>query len=359
MRAKDAGMKKVVFKATVSGEYCVIMYYRKSSTYCGSAKAEESGHGYAAFGGDKMFCDEVIEKVYCGESANDVGGYISTDCCFDMAMYIAGDCREIFETAHFYISVRRDGVFLEDKKGPVSTIAYPGESIDPHLHADEDFSEPWTDYEWTLFVGEKLESVAKTENGFLLRFTDFELSVIPREIGADGCGALPRPYSRVFGTERLIDPCACGGEGVLIMDNHGDYEIRCESCRRGVSGYQCACDAIEGWNANDDPDFIGDYPEEAFCGHCGEPVDYIVLNDGTEGENTFTCSAMIVAVGGRKYLIFCEREDEDKCCLAFDELDEFNREMFPFEIVSTEDEPISFAAEENRQGGIGAVVPCR
>lgn len=296
-----------------------------------------------------MFCNEIVEKAYCGQPKYQSEGNVCLDCYFDMALYITKGYREILETEHYYISIQHDGVVLLDKMGPISTIEGPNEWIDSHLHLDDDDPEdtPWTDYEWTLFVGEKLESVTKVGNNYSLKFSDFELELVPQDVD-NYWFVRPYEYCKVIGTERLIKPCICGGKGILDLDLVFDYGVRCERCHRGTCANPCACDAIDEWNTSEDLPIIGDYPEELFEKHCDEQIDYIAIHEHYKwnGKSCLECESIMVSIGGRIFNIGCRFAGYEKYDFEFGECTDYNHSVWPRWIRSTAEEPIRFERRE-------------
>lgn len=301
-----------------------------------------------------MFCAETVEKAYAGMPNNDrfvqAGMYL--DCYSDLALYLTEGYREILETEHCYISIQHNGVFLLEKCGPVETIGADGEFFKSHLDIDTDEDlECYTykDYKWTLFVGEKLTDVTKTENGFLLHFTDFELKLIPHENDIGDWGASPRPYCRVFGTERLIKPCTCGGRGLLYLDFASDYLVRCEKCHRGTAADMCADDVINEWNDKTDIYDVGDFPHEEFEELCYESVDFMAIESiyGDEEGKTGRCKSVVVSVRGKNFNIKSAYLGGGKYGFAFEIYCYFNPKVWNRRIVPSKGEHLRFVAREN------------
>ena len=199
-----------------------------------------------------LFCDEIIEKVYFGEPEHLDDGNYFLDCYYDMAVHIFGRYRLIFETKHYYMSIENSGIIKIDKTSPVESVLREGEMLDPCILVYEgDNSWVAVDYESTLFVGERLLSVAEIEGGFRLRFDDFELKLIPHFTSSTIPSIYPHDYCRVYGTERLIKKCSCGGIGELLLDFVSDYVVRCSKCKKSTWARMCAIDAINEWNAGE------------------------------------------------------------------------------------------------------------
>ena len=305
-----------------------------------------------------MFCNETIEKVYLGQPEyHDEGNYF-LDCYYDMTVHLCGQYRLILETASFFLSLESSGVIKLDKTGPIDSIAHDGEWIDPCIHVDEGFDDAWVDYESTLFVGERLLSVTEIDSGYLLTFDDFELKLLPHLTDNDFPYYPPHSYSRVYGTERLIKKCSCGGTGELILDFVSDYGIRCNKCHRGTSANPCACDAIDEWNSIDELPQIGDYPEEQFKNLCHEPVEYIVIERFyQELENDALCCRSIIAkFGEQKFVISSRYAGRRKNDFCFETCTSFNPEIWPQKISAVKNGPISLIEKGCPSGQVPLLI---
>lgn len=204
-----------------------------------------------------MFCNEAIMKVYEGqrEYRDLPGANAFFDCYHDLAYHVTDGYRIVLETENYYISLGAGGVSLHEKKTSIDAFAAVGEWLEPFIHddfTDEGFS-PWVDYESTLFVGERLIDVIQTENGYRLKFDDFELKLIPHDLGKNDIPSLGiyahSSYHHVYGCERLIKAkCNCGGTGELLLDFVSDYVVRCKECKKSTWAQQNAITAIDDWN---------------------------------------------------------------------------------------------------------------
>lgn len=291
-----------------------------------------------------MFCDEIIEKVFVGEPKfHDSVGDLFLDCYYDMAIHLCGNYRYILETEHFYLSLETAGVFRHDKTGPVESIEKEGEWIDPSIQIDEGF-DPWVDIESTMFVGERLLSVSEIEGGFLLKFDDFELRLLPHlALNEFPCDS-PHAYSRVYGLEHLITrKCTCGGTGEIIIDFVADFGIRCNKCHVGTYAHPCVCNAIDQWNDGIDLLEIGEYPAEAFKRFCHKPVEYIVFErfSGQPGKDAFRCNSIIARFGDRQFKICSRYVGCGKYGFCFEDISNFNPEFWPKIIGAKKNAPIS------------------
>lgn len=199
-----------------------------------------------------MFCDEPIINVYEGRSiVQDNDAFL--DCYHDqtLSLHLSEGYRYILETEHFYISLSVEGVSLIQKKSALEGIAYEGESFDEfaHFFEDKEGIRPWIGHEYTLFVGESVVDVAGENGAYLVKFTDFTLSVVPHDDSDEISGISGHYKHHVFGFERLITrPCTCGGKGELVLDFVSDFLVECNRC--GVSTYAApmAKTVIDLWN---------------------------------------------------------------------------------------------------------------
>ena len=205
-----------------------------------------------------MFCDEPILAVYEGlREYDDIEGADAwLDCFHDLTYHVTEGYRIVLETEHHYISLDVHGVTLCDKTKSIQDFEQPGEWLNPYIHLDEpeENDPPWIEYEFTLFVGERLRKVEKRADDFLLCFDDFSLKIVPHALDDDSFPSLNKKdrgsYNRVLGAERhLTRKCACGGEGELLLDFVSDFVVRCKNCKKSTWANMIALDAIEEWNS--------------------------------------------------------------------------------------------------------------
>ncbi len=203
----------------------------------------------------EMFCNEPIIAVYegCREYDDIDGADAFFDCFHELAYHVTEGYRIILETENTYISLDIHGATKISKTGSIQELEQPGEWIEPFIHKDEDDELPWINYQYTLFVGERLIQVAETNGYFLLTFDDFEFKIIPHNLDEKDFPWLDRrdigSYFRVLGSERhIVKECSCGGDGELLLDFVCDYVVRCKKCNRSTWAQMCACEAIEEWN---------------------------------------------------------------------------------------------------------------
>ena len=189
-----------------------------------------------------MFCSEPVIAVYNGVSDHKANWLL--DCFHGLAFHVTQGCRLVLETEHFFISLEAAGPGLDSREGPVNTYERPGELLDPY--------KPY-DYESTLFVGERLIRVETEADHYLLEFDHFCLRLIPHDIEIDDIRAFKNQYigsyNHICGCERFItEPCTCGGQGELLLDQVSDYVVRCRICGRSTRASYTVTDAIADWN---------------------------------------------------------------------------------------------------------------
>lgn len=312
-----------------------------------------------------MFCEEKIICTYSG-APNYESGFSHFDCYYDMTLYLSSKNREIFETDHFYISVESDDVKLIEKCGSVESIQREGEWIDPHIHIDEDYEDdvPWTDYEATLFTGDRVVSVEQNDKGYAIQFEGFSIQVIHHEPGEYfHLKYIPshHSYCRVLCTDRLLTrKCSCGGSGELFLDFVSDYGVRCQKCHKSTYANQQAYDAIDEWNNVEELPCHCDFPEETFYDIHNEPVKYIAIhrNYVYYDTNLLDCNSVMVGIGKNIYQIRNRYAGNGKYDFEFEELSNFNPEMWPRRIISTEDEPIKFVRKEDEDSNFAVLRFC-
>ena len=201
-----------------------------------------------------MFCNEPIIAAYEGSREyRDIDGANSFfDCYHELAYHVTEGYRIVLETEYHYISLGIRGVELCEKTGPITDLEESGEWLEPYIHTDVG-EVPWVDYQSTLFVGERLQSVERASDHYLLQFDDFALKLVPHALGEEDFPSLKNKYhysyNYVLGAERHIKrACDCGGSGELLLDFVCDYLVRCKKCGKSTWASMLAQEAIEDWN---------------------------------------------------------------------------------------------------------------
>lgn len=296
-----------------------------------------------------MFCEEEIINAYRGQPNHGEKGDYYLDHYFDMALHITENHRLVLETENYFLSVETGGVYKIPKTGPVETIAREDEWLESYCHyfddepkddPEDDFDyNPWIEYEYTLFAGEKIRSVEEQKDFYRVLFSDFTLTVIPYPDDEEVPRYNPAPFSRVLGTEHLIKKCSCGGTGILDIDIVGDFGVRCDKCHKGTYATPMAYEAIREWNEEKNLLMIPDYPKETFEKYRGKDICYIAIDDRYsrfKNQNVFSfpfiCQDIIVEIEGRKFCIgsgYCGQGMDD---FTIDEYTDFNTEMWPYKI---------------------------
>ena len=205
-----------------------------------------------------MLCNEKIINVFLGQNEyHDIKGTNCWfDCYHDIAFHTTEGYRYVLETENNMISLGVDGVNVQSKK---EFAPRSNEWLEETIHIFEDETENGieietiVDFENTLFVGQRLHSVEQKDNFFTLQFDNFELKLIPYNLGED----IPHlrrdddwSYNYVFGFDRFIKAkCPlCGGDGEILLDFVSDYVVRCKQCKKSAYAEMQIRHAIENWN---------------------------------------------------------------------------------------------------------------
>ena len=196
-----------------------------------------------------MFCDEPVIKVYTGFNE---GSLCDNDCFLDMyhelAYHVEEGCSIVLETEHYVFFLDSNGVHKYSSPAkPRNNDEWLNPCVDKkpgELH--------WVEKEQTLFEGECILDVIKDKENFVVRFTDFELKIIPYESGKmnvrlgnqEHCS-----YNCVLGCDRWLKrKCGCGGNGEILMDFTDDFVVRCKACKKSTWAGINLIDAIDDWN---------------------------------------------------------------------------------------------------------------
>ena len=197
-----------------------------------------------------VFCDEKIIAVYLGQNEyHDIDG---ANCWFDIyhdiAFHTTEGYRLLLETDSYMISLGADGVTVtnKDEFKPVEH-----EWLEEYVHNLED--EVIVNFETTLFVDQRISSVDKTEEFYLIQFDDFALKMYIYELGKMDKSLRNRDhwsYNNVLGFDRFIKAkCPlCDGDGEILLDFVSDYVVRCKSCKKSTYAEMQLRHAIDHWN---------------------------------------------------------------------------------------------------------------
>ena len=200
-----------------------------------------------------VFCNEKIVAVYLGQNEyHDIDG---ANCWFDIyhdiAFHTTEGYRLLLETDSYMISLGADGVTVTNKD-EFKPIEH--EWLEEYVHNLEDGV--IVEFESTLFVGQRISSVDKNDEFYLIQFDDFSLKMYVYELGKmdkslrnrDHCS-----YNNVLGFDRFIKTkCPlCGGEGEILLDFVSDYVVRCKSCKKSTCAEMQIRHAIENWNSGE------------------------------------------------------------------------------------------------------------
>ena len=205
-----------------------------------------------------MFCDEKIINVFLGQNEyHDIeGANCWFDCFHDIAFHTTAGYRLVLETDNHMIALCAEGVTIQSKK---DFKPYDDEWLEETAHIWEEETENGivretiVDMKNTLFVGQRLCSVKNCNDIFILNFDDFEMKLIPYNLGDD----IPSlrntdhwSYNYVFGFDRFLKTkCPlCGGEGEVLLDFVSDFVVRCKNCKNSTWAEMEIRHAIENWN---------------------------------------------------------------------------------------------------------------
>lgn len=197
-----------------------------------------------------VFCDEKIIAVYLGQNEyHDIDG---ADCWFDIyhdiAFHTTEGYRLLLETDSYMISLGADGVTVTNKD-EFKPIEH--EWLEEYVHNLED--EVIVNFETTLFVDQRISSVDKNEEFYLIQFDDFTLKMYVYELGKMDKSLRNSDhwsYNNVLGFDRFIKAkCPlCGGDGEILLDFVSDYVVRCKSCKKSTYAEMQLRHAIDHWN---------------------------------------------------------------------------------------------------------------
>lgn len=197
-----------------------------------------------------VFCDEKIIAVYLGQNEyHDIEG---ANCWFDIyhdiAFHTTEGYRLLLETDSYMISLGADGVSVTNKD-EFKPIEH--EWLEEYVHNLDD--EVIVNFETTLLVDQRILTVDKNDDFYLIQFDDFSLKLYVYELGKMDKTLHNRDhwsYNNVLGFDRFIKTkCPlCGGEGEILLDFVSDYVVRCKSCKKSTYAEMQLRYAIDLWN---------------------------------------------------------------------------------------------------------------
>lgn len=249
----------------------------------------------------------------------------------------------ILQTETNYIVIGYDGVHIYSEL----PFAYPEYDI---YKADEYVDdEIIIATETLLFKGEELISVERKERNYILQFSDFQMFLCPMEIESLDYYQDSVDYP-IHGFERYITrKCTCGGTPELMMDNRGDFVIRCNVCHKCTLPPRFELNkTIDDWNEGGDYEVV-DLPIEAFQEYAGKAVKYIALEKGYNkyDEALLDSESLIIAFEDALFMVATQRIGYDEPGFVYSLLTGYNPETWKERIEATEDEPMVFVGEEH------------
>lgn len=205
-----------------------------------------------------MFCEELINKIYIGideyHHENEYAAFL--DCYHDIAYHCTEGYRLVLVTNSYAISLSVNGVTKEKIE---NLCEAEKEWLMEGIEKEE--GEPdWVFIETTLFVGERIISVDKSNGVYYVQFDDFMLKIIPHENENDIPFLYNESYTYILGCDRhLKRKCPyCGGDGEILMDCVSDYLVRCKECKRSTWAGMNLINAIDDWNSGELDCDLGD-----------------------------------------------------------------------------------------------------
>ena len=184
-----------------------------------------------------MFCDEKVIAVYLGQNEY-----------HDIAFHTTVGYRLLLETDSYMISLGSDGVSAthKDEFKPIEH-----EWLEEYIHNYED--DGIVNFESTLFVDQRILSVEKESEFYLIQFDDFFLKLYIYELGKMDKTLEQKyhwSYNNILGFDRFIkNKCPiCGGKGEILLDFACDYVVRCKSCEKSTCAEMHLRHAIDNWN---------------------------------------------------------------------------------------------------------------
>ena len=220
-----------------------------------------------------MYCEEEIINVwYLDVLEGYQGSWDFHDYIFGMDYYVAGKAGLVFQTEHYYITIRTDGVKTYRNKEEVITPEvqmynyddwYDDIEDDDDDEEEEEKEDRILTEEGLYFIGEHIRNVTEKEDGWLIEFDHLTLTVHPRT-------EEDQPWSSYYNflpnlsLGHKLKRCECGGEAQLMVDQVDDYYIRCASCFRSTYADYRLGIVVKHWNDGDHPVEDEHTPMECF-----------------------------------------------------------------------------------------------
>ena len=248
----------------------------------------------------------------------------------------------IFEAEHHAISLGADGVRLWDSLQEAA----------PNSGELEDMSdaEYWVHPEHTLFVGEHIQDVQRSEHCWNILFDHFSMRLYPYDNTEqnDSCfrwlrrgNADCKPMH--VGNHLLTRKCTCGGEGEIVIDFVHDYAVRCKKCHTSTWASMCLIDAILDWNAWEIPIQLDTGEEDLIAQLAKEPVSFIdVSTEGFWLAKASLCDAesVMVVFSDCAYNITSQCTADGNYDFSVSKYSSYNKNRFGMRITSWEGKDI-------------------
>ena len=199
-----------------------------------------------------MFCDEPIIKVYIGVREDDdiYNHNAFLDCYHEIAYHCTDGYRIVLVTEHYAISLTTNGITKEKRQ---QLCVAPDEWLIDGFEFSEVNDIPFVSLETTLFIDERIVSIKKSNDIYLIQFKDFLLKLVPHK-NAESIAKLHNKnkfsFKHILGCDRhLNQKCPyCGNDGEILIDFVNDYVVRCKNCKKSTLASMDLICAIEDWN---------------------------------------------------------------------------------------------------------------
>ena len=190
----------------------------------------------------KMFCEEMINKVYTIEKyesqyEHNKNAFLSFSP--ELEWHVTEGYWLGFETDNHFLLAGYDGVKILDSKEDL-----PADEYD--VYSDDDFF-GYESTETTIFKGERILDVAEAKNKYIIHLDHFDMTIFVYHDYFD-CSCGENVNIQIKAAEHCVKrKCSCGGTAEVVLDFVSDFGVRCKKCHLSTYHTYVLQSVIDDW----------------------------------------------------------------------------------------------------------------
>ena len=281
-----------------------------------------------------MFCNEPILKVFELQYRDDLlenwqDAYLHTTGEFEY--HVTEGYWMLFETENHYITIGYDGVQKYQKP-----YVFPEGKFEWWYDGDDG----WIDYKDTLLSGQRIHSVEEIDDHKVIYFDSCKLHLYVYEENEFNLsrGSFGNGINTMALGGHLLKKCECGGAGELLLDERGDFAVRCKVCHRATYFDMILKNQIDAWNNGDAPCTIDTGRESVIDLFRCKEIKYLALpsNSSLSQFHQFEmidniscdCSHVMIGFEDEYFLLSSIRIGRDTYDFSGMHISDYNREIW-------------------------------